>query len=133
MAQATTPARSPRGTKFLTQAFFSAAGEIPEAQRAAVVKAALTAIRDQMKASREKATLAKAKAKGKTAAAPKQPMKKLGRPKGTKNKVEAAAPIAVKAKKVEAKPAKVVAKLKEKATPKTAEKKPAPVMQTTAE
>ena len=61
MAKATTSVRAPRGTKVLTQAFFVAADAIPEAQRPAVVKAALTAIRDELKALREKATAAKAK------------------------------------------------------------------------
>jgi hypothetical protein len=63
MATATTSARAPRGTKVLTQAFFSAADEIPEPHRAAVIKAALVAIREEMKVAREKASAAKAKAK----------------------------------------------------------------------
>jgi histone H1/5 len=63
MAQATTSTRAPRGTKVLTQAFFAAADAIPEPQRADVVKAALTAIRDEIKAAREKAAAAKAKVK----------------------------------------------------------------------
>jgi hypothetical protein len=54
--------RAPRGTKTLTQAFFSAAAGIPEIQRDAVVKAALAAIRDQLKEDREKVKVAKAKA-----------------------------------------------------------------------
>jgi len=108
MAKATTSARAPRGTKVLTQAFFSAADAIPEPQRAAVIKAALAAIRDELKAVREKALAAKAKAKSaspvkKTAAKPaKKPApkaaakiagsvkagtaKKMGRPAGSKNK-----------------------------------------------
>jgi hypothetical protein len=79
MPQATTFTRALRGTKVLTQAFFIGAGEIPEAQRAAVVKAALIAIRDEIKASREKAAIAKTKAKGRTPA-PKQPVMKTDRP-----------------------------------------------------
>jgi len=63
MAKATTTGRAPRGTKVLTQAFFAAADAIPEPQRPAVVKAALAAIRDEIKAAREKAAAAKAKAK----------------------------------------------------------------------
>ena len=55
--------RAPRGTKTLTQAFFAAADSIPEAQRNAVVKAALLAIRDQLKVDREREQAAKAKAK----------------------------------------------------------------------
>ena len=67
--KATPSARAPRGTKILTQAFFSAAEEIPEPQRDEVVKAALASIRDALKATREKAQAVKAKAKaGKQAA-----------------------------------------------------------------
>jgi hypothetical protein len=66
MAKATTASRAPRGTKILAQAFFAAADEIPEARRGEVVKAALTAIRDELKGVREKAAAAKAKAKGMT-------------------------------------------------------------------
>jgi hypothetical protein len=71
----TTSARAPRGTKILTQAFFSAAEEIPEPQRGDVIKAALTSIRDTLKVTREKAQAVKAKAgkqvaKSKAAAKP---------------------------------------------------------------
>jgi hypothetical protein len=65
--KATVVTRAPRGTKTLTQAFFSAADGIPEIQRAAAVKAALAAIRDQLKGDREKVKVAKAKAKVKAA------------------------------------------------------------------
>lgn len=65
--KATSGARAPRGTKTLIQAFFSAADSIPEATRADVVKAALAAIRDQLKDVRDKAKVAKAKAKEKAA------------------------------------------------------------------
>ena len=61
--QATAGTRAPRGTKILAQAFFEAADGIPEPQRDAVVKAALAAIRDQLKDAREKAKVTKAKAK----------------------------------------------------------------------
>jgi hypothetical protein len=60
---AASSARAPRGTRVLTQAFFSAAEEIPEGQRGAVVKAALVLIRDTLKEAREKAKVAKDKAK----------------------------------------------------------------------
>jgi hypothetical protein len=72
MNVATTAAssRAPRGTKILTQAFFAAADDIPEAQRAAVVKAALTAIRDQIKNNRDRAKAARAAAKAKLSRAP---------------------------------------------------------------
>jgi hypothetical protein len=103
MAKATTSTRAPRGIKTLTQAFFGAADAIPEAQRAAVIKAALTAIRNELKADREKAAAAKAKAKsaslakkavakpGKKAAKMAAPIKagtakKIGRPVGSKKK-----------------------------------------------
>ena len=63
MAKAAAPSpRAPRGTRVLTQAFFSAADEIPEGQRDAVIKAAFAAIRDTLKEAREKAKTAKAKA-----------------------------------------------------------------------
>jgi hypothetical protein len=75
---ATATTRAPRGTKVLTQAFFSAAGGIPEAQRAGVIKAALAAIRDQLKDVREKAKIAKVKARGATGPANR---KAAGRPK----------------------------------------------------
>jgi hypothetical protein len=102
MAKAATSTRAPRGTKTLTQAFFGAADAIPEAQRAAVVKATLTAIRNELKADREKAAAAKAKAKSaslakkavakpgkkaaKMAASIKAGPAKIGRPVGSKNK-----------------------------------------------
>jgi hypothetical protein len=53
--------RLPRGTKMLINAFFAAADEIPEGQRDSVVKAAMSGIRDGLKAMREKAKVAKAK------------------------------------------------------------------------
>jgi hypothetical protein len=68
--KATATSRAPRGTKTLTQAFFSAADSVPEAQRAAVVKAALAAIRDELRNTRDKAKIAKAKARAKSAKRP---------------------------------------------------------------
>ena len=53
--------RALRGTKTLTQAFFNAADAIPLDKRPAVVKAALSSIRDELKNAREKAKLAKSK------------------------------------------------------------------------
>jgi hypothetical protein len=63
-------ARSPRGTKILTQAFFEALDGIPGAQQKAVATAALAGIRDELKAQRLKAkeTASKAKAKARTPA-----------------------------------------------------------------
>jgi hypothetical protein len=117
MATATPTVRAPRGTKVLAQAFFTAAEGIPEAQRGAVVKAALALIRDDLKIAREKAAVAKTKAKGKSAAATSP--KKMGRPAGLKNK--AAAPVAAKAKKIATKPTKT-----KKAAPKRITQKRAP-------
>ncbi len=68
MAKATSVSRAPRGTKILAKAFFTAADEIPEPQRAEVIKAALVVIRDELKANRERAAAAKAKAREKTKA-----------------------------------------------------------------
>jgi hypothetical protein len=140
MAQATTSARAPRGTKVLTQAFFSAADAIPEPQRTTVIKAALAAIRDELKAVREKAAAARAKAKSASSAkkaagkpvkkaAPKATTemavpvkaggaKKMGRPVGSKNK-----PKVVEAPVVAAK----------KAAPKARAAKQAPIEQMAAE
>ena len=53
--------RALRGTKTLTQAFFNAADSIALERRPAVVKAALSSIRDELKTAREKAKLAKSK------------------------------------------------------------------------
>lgn len=62
-------ARLPRGTKPVIQAFFEALDAIPESLRADVATAAHAGIRDEIKAQREKAKLAKTKARGKAAAA----------------------------------------------------------------
>lgn len=79
---ATTATRAPRGTKPVSQAFFSALETIPEASRAAVAKSALVMIRDEMKKQKEKlkATAAKekevaAKEKARNAAASSTPAK----------------------------------------------------------
>jgi hypothetical protein len=53
--------RALRGTKTLTHAFFNAAETIPVDRRPAVVKAALASIRDELKATRDKAKLVKTK------------------------------------------------------------------------
>jgi type IV secretory pathway TrbL component len=71
------PARAPRGTKNVTQAFFEAIGNLPESQQEAVATAALAGIRDEMKSrrlkTREAAARAKAKDKARVAAkAPEQ-------------------------------------------------------------
>ena len=87
----TTAARSPRGTKPVAQAFFSALEVIPEASRAAVSKAALAMIRDQIKLQREKAKLLAVKAKAasakKTAISTEEPVAfKAAKAKPTKPK-----------------------------------------------
>ena len=87
--------RAPRGTKILTQAFFEAADGIPEPQRDAVVKAALAAIRDQLKDTLAKAKVTKAKTK---AAA--------GKAAPSRRPTKAAAPAAKKQRAVVAKVAK---------------------------
>ena len=68
----TAPARAPRGTKSVSQAFFAALESIPEASRSAVAKAAQTMIRDEIKTRREKlkAAAAKEKARQPVAAKP---------------------------------------------------------------
>jgi len=74
-----TRARAPRGTRNVTQAFFTALDGLAEAQQAGVATAALAAIRDALKArrlkAREAAAKAKAKAPAKMKAAAKAPRK----------------------------------------------------------
>ena len=67
---AATATRAPRGTKPVSQAFFTALESIPEMSRAAVAKAALTMIRDEMKAKTAAAKPTSAKRGPKAAAAP---------------------------------------------------------------
>ena len=59
----TTAARAPRGTKPVSQAFFTALESVPEASRSAVAKAAQAMIREELKARREKLKIAAAKEK----------------------------------------------------------------------
>ena len=65
---ATTATRAPRGTKPVSQAFFTALESIPEASRSAVEKAALSMIRDEIKMKREKMKAAAAKEKARAPA-----------------------------------------------------------------
>ena len=58
----TTTTRAPRGTKNLSLAFFAAADAIKEDKRPAAIKAALASIRGELKATRERAKLAKSRA-----------------------------------------------------------------------
>jgi hypothetical protein len=55
--------RLPRGTRPVTQAFFSALDAVPEASRGIVAKAAQTLIRDELKVRREKNKAVTAKTK----------------------------------------------------------------------
>jgi hypothetical protein len=57
-----TTTRAPRGTKNLSLAFFAAADAIKEDKRPAAIKAALASIPGELKASRERAKLAKSRA-----------------------------------------------------------------------
>ncbi len=59
----TTSTRAPRGTKPVSQAFFTALDAVPEASRAAVAKAAQAMIRDELKDRKEKMKAASAKEK----------------------------------------------------------------------
>jgi len=84
--------RAPRGTKTLIKAFFDAADQIPEPQRAEVVKAALGGIREQIAAAREKQKAAKLKARGTAAKTAKKvaPAKKVARKTSVKPDVRKA-------------------------------------------
>ncbi len=62
----TTATRAPRGTKPVSQAFFTALAVVPEAARNVVAKAALIMIRDELKARREKIKAVAAKEKART-------------------------------------------------------------------
>jgi hypothetical protein len=89
MAQASTSARAPRGTKVLTKAFFAAADHLPAGSRDVAIKAAIVAIRDGIKASRTKVAARKiVKPTAKSTAPLKAGVvrKRLGRPFGSKNK-----------------------------------------------
>ncbi len=66
----TTPTRAPRGTKPVSQAFFTALDAVPEASRAAVAKAAQVMIRDELKARRDKMKAAASKEKARAKPAP---------------------------------------------------------------
>jgi len=71
--QAPASTRLPRGTKPVAQAFLTALDTVPEQSRAAVSKAALSMIRDEIKASRERqrASRSESAASAKTARGPK--------------------------------------------------------------
>ena len=122
-------ARAPRGTKTLTQAFFEALDGIPAGQQKAVAAAALTGIRDELKAQRVKAKETASKAKAKT------PTKAKAAAAG-KTKSAAAASRKATAKKTAAKklPAKKAAAPKAaKAKAKTSGRTVAPAPEAAAE
>jgi len=75
----TTAARAPRGTKPVSQAFFTALETVPEASRPAVAKAAHAMIRDELKAMREKSKAAAAKNKTRAPAKVKRTAKAHGK------------------------------------------------------
>ncbi len=66
----TASTRAPRGTKPVSQAFFTALDAVPEASRAAVAKAAQAMIRDELKTRRDKMKAAVVKEKTRAKAAP---------------------------------------------------------------
>lgn len=108
MAKAETTAaatRAPRGTKPVTQAFFTALDSVPEATRSAVAKAAQAMIRDELKNRRDKLKAAAAKEKARRPA----PAKRA--PKAPAAAVEVAEPVAAAApaKRRSRKPAPVPA------------------------
>ena len=100
MAKDTTANRLPRGTKVVTRAFFDAADGFPEATRPAVIKAALAAIREEIKTLREKTITAKAKANATPSKVAPKSAAKPSAGKGAKSKKaapkKAAAPIKTK-------------------------------------
>jgi TRAP-type C4-dicarboxylate transport system substrate-binding protein len=113
MAKAETAStRAPRGTKPVSQAFFTALDAVPEAQRAAVAKAAQVVIRDELKLRREKVKAATAKVKAGA------PARKTSAPRKTPAPRKVAAPVV---KVAEEKPApKPVRKPRRSPEPKIA-------------
>jgi len=87
---ATAATRAPRGTKIVAEAFLTAVNQIPEPQRADVVKAALALIGERLKAARDKAKLAKGKQKANVAKEP-LPSKAVARAKVATKKAVAPA------------------------------------------
>src|ERR1700730_10191323 len=85
-----TSARATRGTKVVAEASLTAVEEMPEPQRADVVKAALALIRDRLKEGRDKAKSAKEKQKAKSSKAP-IPSKAVAPPKAARKMAVASA------------------------------------------
>ena len=102
MAKAETPStRAPRGAKPVAQAFLTALDAIPEASRAAVVKAAQTMIKDEMKLRKDKtkAAAAKEKARKPVAAKAAKPAPKAAAAKPAAAKANGAEPVTVPVKR----------------------------------
>ena len=123
--------RAPRGTKNVTQAFFEALDGIPDNQQAAVAKAALAGIRDEVKARRLKGKEASARAKAKAPAKTKAPARAKAAPARKAKKVAPArrAPVApgkpAAAKKTPARK-KVAAKAAKRKSPSQSAPPPSP-------
>ena len=114
--------RSPRGTKPVSEAFFTALARIPTASRGVVAKAAQAMIRDELKIQRDKAKAADAKQKAAKPVAVKAPV--AAKQTGATKKAVATKPSApatkAKAKKV-SKPVQAKTPAAEKSETKPAE------------
>ncbi len=116
--KATAATRAPHGTRLLVQAFFSAAGDIPETRRPDVIKAALAAIRDRLKsdAAEAKATKAASKAARKSPRAAAPPVRKPAVRRAAKAAVVAETPTVPEPKRPRKSPAKRASPRKAEAT-----------------
>jgi hypothetical protein len=113
--------RAPRGTKPVVASFFSALNEVPETQRAAVAKAAIASIRNEISVNRD---AARAKAKAPAKATRKTARVKQASPKKAASKKSGAK---VAAKRAAPAMKKSAPPLKQKAPRKKApSKRPAP-------
>ncbi len=105
MAKADSSTARPRGTKPVSQAFFTALDALPAPQQAAVGKAALAMIRDEIRNRRDKqkAMAAKAKASGKATPPSRRPASR--KPPATPPVEAAEAPAAAPRRRRKAEPA----------------------------
>ena len=132
MAQGSDATRAPRGTKPVVAAFFLALNEVPEPRRAAVMKAAVAAIRDGIRANRGRPTGATARAKApavsvQKAAAPKKKASVAKRALSAKKAAPKKTAVATRHKTAPKGTGKKSALPKQKAPPKkAAPKAPAP-------
>ena len=121
--------RSPRGTKPVSQAFFSALENIPAASRAAVAKAAQAMIRDELKTQRDATKAAAVKQKTaqslatKKSTAAKKPTE-AKKPVEAKPAAKAKPTAATKAKAPAAKASKAAKAAPKKSAAKAAPEKP---------